>query len=65
MIRYPQKIGDSRKMMGVNVGNDNVFKVEPESDGTFMTELTEISLLFLDLDNGMQMLFSEKIMRLE
>lgn len=52
-------------MMGVNVGNDNVFKVEPESDGTFMTELTEISLLFLDLDNGMQMLFSEKIMRLE
>lgn len=47
-------------MMGVNVGNSNVFKVETESDGTFMMELTEISLLFLGLDNGMQLLFSEK-----
>lgn len=52
-------------MMGVNVGNSNVFKVETESDGTFMMELTEISLLFLGLDNGMQLLFSEKIMKLE
>lgn len=47
-------------MMGVNVGNSNVFKVETKSDGTFMMELTEISLLFRGLDNGMQLLFSEK-----
>lgn len=65
MIRYPLKIGGLKKMMGVNVGNSNAFKVETESDGTFMMELTEISLLFLGLDNGMQLLFSEKIMKLE
>lgn len=61
----PLKIGGLKKMMGVNVGNSNVFKVETKSDGTFMMELTEISLLFLGLDNGMQLLFSEKIMKLE
>lgn len=54
-----------REMIRLDIGNNRVFKVELKISGTFMMEFTQISLSFLDLHNGMQMLFSAKIMKLE